>query len=180
MRYDPVAITLHWLLAVLIITMLIMGFVMDDLPVSAKFVVYNLHKSIGITIIGLSVFRLIWRLLNPPPPLPEAMPRSQRFLAETAHWMLYAFMILMPLSGWLLISANPKFPVVFFGLGHAPFLPMPPLADPRATAHMLGGVHYFLGLAGAGLIVLHVAAALQHHFIKRDGILHRMLPSVTR
>lgn len=175
-RYDSVAVTLHWLIAALIILMLAVGLVMEGLPVSIKFVVYNLHKSTGITIIGLSIFRLVWRLLNPPPTLPADMSRSQKFLAHTAHWMLYGFMITMPISGWLMVSALPQYPIVFFGLGEAPFLPMPQLADPKAASAFLKSIHETLADGALVLLAMHIGAALQHHFIKRDTILLRMLP----
>jgi cytochrome b561 len=177
-RYDPVAVFLHWTIGLLIILMLGGGFLMEDLPISIKFTVYNLHKSIGITIIALSIFRLVWRLLNPPPALPDRLPVWQKFASHAAHWALYAFMIAMPLSGWLMVSALPKYPIVFFGLGEAPFLPMPELADAKAVSAQLGEIHETLALGGVALILLHIGAALQHHFILRDGILRRMLPQV--
>lgn len=175
-HYDPVAIALHWVIALLIIIMLAVGFLMEDFPISIKFLVYNLHKSIGITIIGLSIFRLVWRLLNPPPALPAAMPRSQKFLAHAAHWMLYGFMLAMPMSGWLMVSAVPKYPIVFFGFGEAPFLPMPAMDDPKAVAGLFSDAHEIMAIGGALLIALHIGAALQHHFMKHDDILFRMLP----
>ena len=179
-RYDSVAVFLHWAIGLLIIVMLGGGFFMENLPISVKFTVYNLHKSIGITIIGLSIFRLIWRLLNPPPALPDSLPSWQKMASHAAHWALYAFMIAMPLSGWLMVSALPKYPIMFFGLGEAPFLPMPELIDAKATNGQLKEIHETLAIGGIALIVLHIGAALQHHFIHRDEILRRMLPRFIR
>lgn len=175
-RYDPIAVALHWVMALLIIFMLALGFLMGDFPITIKFTAYNLHKSIGITIIALSLFRLVWRLLNPPPALPSTMSGREKFLAHAAHAMLYGLMIGLPLSGWLMVSALPKYPIVFFGLGEAPFLPMPPLNDAKMVNAWLNEVHELLAYGGAALILLHLGAALQHHFVKRDAILLRMLP----
>ncbi len=156
--------------------MLPIGFLMEDFPISIKFLTYNAHKSIGLIIIGLSIFRLVWRLLNPPPALPDSVPRNQQRLAHAAHWGLYAFMILMPLSGWIMVSANPKFPIDFFGLGNAPFLPLPHLDDPKATSALFNSAHYFIALGGIALLLAHIGAALKHHYVNHDSILHRMLP----
>ena len=175
-RYDPVAIFLHWSIALMILLMLPMGFLMEDAPSSLKPLIYNLHKSIGLTIIALSLFRIVWRLLNPPPALPDSMPRSQKILAHAAHWALYAFIIGMPLSGWLMVSATAKYPIDFFGLGIAPFLPMPHLEDAKATGHMLTEWHESIAYGGIALLVVHIGAALKHHFVAHDGILQRMLP----
>lgn len=177
-RYDPVAVFLHWTMALLIITMLIIGLIMEDVqPLSLRFLVINLHKATGITILALSVFRLVWRFMNPPPSLPATMPLWERLAAHASHWALYTFIIVMPLSGWLMVSASAKYPIVFFGLGEAPFIPMP--AD-AALAKSIGGLsrttHEWLGYGAIALIVVHVAAALKHHFINRDFVLLRMLP----
>lgn len=175
-RYDPVAVTLHWLIAVLILTLLVVGFTMEDYPMSIRFQAFNLHKATGITILALSVFRLIWRLLNPPPAYPISMKPWEKLAANSVHWALYAFIILMPLSGWIMVSATPKYPIVFFGMGEAPFLPMPAGINAAATHEWFESAHYYLALGGIALLLVHVGAALKHHFIQRDGVLHRMLP----
>ncbi len=175
-RYDPVAVTLHWLIAVLILVMLIVGFTMENYPMSLRFTAFNLHKATGIAILTLSVFRLIWRLLNPPPALPATMPFWEKAAAHLSHWALYAFIIAMPLTGWIMVSATPKYPIIFFWLGEAPFLPMPKAIDTHATHEWFEGAHYYLALGGIALILVHILAALKHHFIDRDIVLIRMLP----
>lgn len=177
-RYDPVAVFLHWTMALLIIGMLALGLTMEEIqPLSLRFDAINLHKSVGILLLGLSVFRLLWRFMNPPPALPPGMPGWQRFASHVSHWALYAFIIIMPLSGWLMISASAKYPIVFFFLGEAPFIPMP--AD-KALAGQIGNlsheVHEYLGYGAMALIAVHVGAALKHHLFQRDTVLTRMLP----
>jgi cytochrome b561 len=175
-RYDPVAVTLHWLIALAIITMIPVGFFMEDFPISIRFDTYNLHKSIGLTVLALSIFRLIWRLMNPPPPLPEGMKKHEKLLAHAAHWLLYFLMVAMPLSGWLMVSAERKYPTVFFFMGEAPFIPMPVGMDPKATHEFFYYTHEYLAFGAVALIALHVAAALKHHYLDKDTILSRMLP----
>ena len=175
-RYDPVAVTLHWLIALSIIAMIPLGFFMGDLPMSIRFDAYALHKSIGITVLALSIFRLIWRLMNPPPALPLTMSASEKFLAQSAHWFLYFLIVAMPLSGWLMVSAAPKYPTVYFWTGEVPFIPMPPDIDAKATARFFAIYHQRFAYGALFLIIVHVGAALKHHFINRDTVLLRMLP----
>ena len=176
-RYDPVAVTLHWVIALSIFAMIPLGFFMEDLPISIKFDAYTIHKSLGITVLALSLLRLIWRLLNPPPALPEGMKPYEKFLAHAAHWGLYFLMIAMPLTGWLMVSAMRKYPTVFFWLGEVPFIPMPQGIDAKATAEWFEEIHELLAFGAIALIALHVAAALKHHYIYKDTTLTRMLPT---
>lgn len=176
-RYNAVAIALHWAIAALIILMLVMGQVMEDLPDTLKFTTFVLHKSIGITILGLSVFRLIWRLMNPPPALPESMKPHEKLLAHAAHWGLYFLMLAMPLSGWAFVSALQKYPTVFFWMGEVPFLPLPEGIDKKAMSDLLKEAHELFANGAIALIVLHVAAALKHQYIDKDTVLARMLPA---
>ncbi|MFZ4541742.1 MAG: cytochrome b, partial [Rickettsiales bacterium] len=165
-RYDPVAVTLHWVIALSILTMLPLGFWMESLPISIRFDAFAFHKSLGITILALSIFRLIWRLMNPPPALPEIMTCLEKFTANTVHWLLYFFMIAMPLTGWLMVSADRKYPIEFFWFSTAPFIPMPTDIDPKATHEAFEDLHYYLGWGAMILIFGHAAAALKHHFIE--------------
>ena len=114
LRYDPVAVTLHWFIAISIILMIPLGLFMEDLPIAIRFDAFVFHKSLGITVLALSIFRLIWRLLNPPPALPDSMTPLEKFSANAVHWVLYFLMIAMPLTGWLMVSASNKFPTMFF------------------------------------------------------------------
>jgi len=175
-RYDPVAVTLHWVTALSIIAMIPLGFFMRDLPIAIRFDAYAVHKSIGLVVLVLSVFRLVWRFLNPPPALPAGMKPVEQLLAKAAHWVFYGLIIAMPLSGWLMVSASRKFPTVFFWLGEVPFIPMPEGIDGKETAHMFKEYHEAFAYGAIVLIILHIAAALKHHFIVRDDVLRRMLP----
>lgn len=178
MRYDAVAVTLHWVTALCIIAMIPLGFFMGDLPISIRFDAYAVHKSLGLTVLGLSIFRLIWRLLNPPPALPAGMKPYERMLAKTTHWLFYALIVAMPLSGWLMVSASRKYPTVYFWLGEVPFIPMPMGIDGKATSDMFRQYHELLAYGALVLIVLHVGAALKHHLVLKDDVLRRMLPRV--
>ena len=176
LRYDPIAVSLHWIIALSIITMIPLGFFMGDLPITIKFSAYTLHKSLGITILALSVFRLIWRFMNPPPALPDGMKPIEKLLANTAHWLLYFLMVAMPLTGWLMVSASRKYPTIYFWLGEVPFIPMPAGIDGKATTDMFKEYHETLAYGAIFLVTLHVAAAIKHHVIVKDTVLTRMLP----
>lgn len=176
MRYDPVAVTLHWLMALLILAMIPLGFFMGDLPESVRYDTYAIHKSTGLVVLALSLVRLYWRLKNPPPPLPETMQTSERLIARASHWLFYVAMIGMPLTGWLMVSASQKYPTVFYWTVTVPFLPLPEGIDPKASARMFHDYHEWFAYGALLLIVLHVSAALRHHFIRRDTVLVRMLP----
>ncbi len=171
-RYTHAAIALHWLLALLITATFALGAYMHELPFSpTRLKLFNWHKWAGITILALSALRLLWRLWKrPPPALP--MPAWQAIAAQGAHWALYALFFAVPLMGWAYSSAA-GFPVVVFGV-----LPLPDFvhAD-RALAEVLKERHGQLAWALAAVVVLHVLAAVKHHFIDRDGTLRRMLPS---
>ena len=176
-RYDSVAVTLHWVTAICIIAMIPLGFFMGDLPISIKFDAYAVHKSIGITVLGLSIFRLVWRLMNPPPALPTGMKNYEYILAKLTHWLFYFLIIAMPLSGWIFVSASQKYPTVYFWMGEVPFLPMPEGIDAKATNELFKEFHETLAYGAIALITLHIAAALKHRFIMRDDVLARMLPN---
>lgn len=174
--YTTTARLLHWLMAVLILGMLGLGFYMADLKLSpAKLQLYSWHKWIGISLLLLAVARIAWRLAHPAPPLPESLPAWQRRAAHTLHGLLYGLLLAIPLSGWLMSSAK-GFQTVWWGVVPLPDL----LAKDPALGAWLGTVHLTLNLALAVLLLLHVAAALKHHFIDRDEVLARMLPLARR
>ncbi len=169
--YSLPAIGAHWLVAVLILALLPLGFYMEGLPLSpTKLQLYSWHKWMGITVLVLAALRLGWRLVRrPPPPLPA--PAWQQQIAELTHVLLYVLMFAVPLSGWLMSSAK-GFPVVWFGL-----LPLPDLVGKDAAlGDLLKEVHMVLNLGLAALVALHLAGALKHHLIDRDSTLFRMLP----
>lgn len=179
-RFGWVAITLHWVLAAAILFMVYLGLYMTD---AEDYEAYQLHKSLGITILALSLLRLIWRFVDPPPPLPTTMPAWEKFAAHASHWGFYALMIGIPLSGWLYVSASPNSDFVttnIWGVFDLPLIPPLPtlenredLADTFEDAHGWLAIYALLGLAG-----LHVLAALKHHFWDRDRVLHAMAPVI--
>lgn len=170
-RYTLVAIVLHWLLALAIVVAFCVGVYMSDLPVSpTRLKLYNWHKWAGICILALSALRLLWRLLNRPP-ADVPMPAWQTKAAHLTHGLMYALFFAVPLAGWAYSSAA-GFPIVLFGV-----LPLPDFVGPdKALAESLKPLHPTLAFALAGLVVLHVAGALKHQFVDRDGLLERMRP----
>lgn len=170
-RYTPVAIALHWLLALLILGALGLGVYMVDLPFSPqRLKLYNWHKWAGVTILLLSAARLLWRLTHRPPADPP-MPAWQRRAAHATHAALYGLFFAIPLVGWAYSSAA-GFPIVWFGV-----LPLPDFVPvDKDLAEAIKPWHGRLAWLLAALVLLHVAAALKHHFIDRDGLLQRMRP----
>jgi len=168
-RYSGIAIALHWLLAAALMASFCVGLFMSDMATSPlKLKLYNWHKWAGITILALSGLRLLWRLGHRPPP-DVAMPHWQQRAAHLTHALMYGLFFAVPLAGWAYSSAA-GFPVVLFGVWPLPdFMP----AD-RALAEAIKPWHGNLAFALAALVLLHVAAALKHHFIDRDGLLRRM------
>jgi len=169
LKYNGVARTLHWIIALAIITEITLGLGHDAWRDS--FPVMPIHKAIGITILALSLFRLCWRLAHPAPPLPATMPHWQVGLAHGLHWLFYAMIIAVPLSGWIMSSAG-KYPLEWFGLFDIPKWPVMK-GSPLANAAHAG--HEVMGKLFIPLILLHVGAALYHQFLVRDGVLRRML-----
>jgi len=175
-RYNATAIGLHWLTAVLLVALFAVGIYMTGLKLSPqKLQIYAYHKWAGVTVFVLVLARLIWRSVCPPPPDPAGMPRWQALTAHGVHHLLYLLMVAIPLSGWLMSSAK-GFQTVWFGV-----LPLPDLlAKDKELGDLLQTVHKALNLSLAGLVLVHAAAALKHHFIDRDGVLLRMLPASGR
>ncbi len=171
-RYTRTAIALHWLLALLIVGNLALGLYMSGLAFSmARLKLYNWHKWAGAVILALSAARLVWRLMHRPPPSPP-MPGWQRQAARATHALLYALFFAVPLAGWA-YSSSAGFPVVVFGV-----LPLPDwVVVDRRLADVLKPLHKWLALSLAALVLVHVAAALKHHFVDRDGLLKRMRPA---
>ena len=176
-RYGPVAIALHWLLALMILGSVCLGLSMTGLPLSPlRLKLYNWHKWAGVTILALSAVRLLWRLSHPPPSLPAhiraAMPGWQLAAHRGLHLLLYLLFFAVPLLGWA-YSSSLGFPVVWLGV-----LPLPDFVpvDKDFAEAVLKPLHKIgaFGLAAAALV--HAAAALKHHFVDRDGLLDRMSP----
>jgi cytochrome b561 len=171
-RYNWQAIALHWLLAVLIIGMLILGYSLEDIPrnTPARGFYVNLHKSFGVLALLLVLVRLGWRFTHRPPPLEASMPRWQAVAAAWSHRLLYLCILLQPLSGYLGSSFG-KYGVKFFGIE----LPNWGWED-KALRGFFGEVHEAVGFALVVLIAIHVLAALKHLLIDRDQVFQRMLP----
>jgi cytochrome b561 len=193
-RYTAVAIVLHWAIAAAILFMNPLGFWMHIQAEHGNltrgvFEAYQLHKSIGLTVLALSLVRLGWRLTNPPPPLPAHMPGWERFAAKAAHWAFYGLMIGLPLSGWFYVSAGWSIhdnaslavPTRWFGLLEVPHLfgLSSASADMReSAAEAAFTAHWVLAYAAIGLAALHIAAALKHHWFDRDETLAHMVPGL--
>ncbi len=170
-RYTTTAIALHWLLALAILGSFSLGFYMSDLPLSPQRVkLYNWHKWAGVTILALSAVRLLWRLTHRPPADPP-MPAWQQRAAHLAHGALYVLFFAVPLAGWAYSSAA-GFPIVWFGV-----LPLPDFVPvDKALAEAIKPVHGWLAWSLIAIAALHIAAALKHQFVERDGLIGRMLP----
>jgi cytochrome b561 len=170
-RYGWLAILLHWLMAVLLILLVVLGLYMTRIPISPlKLKLYGWHKQLGILALILVVGRLLWRLINQRPVFPFVMPDWEKFAALSAHWTFYACMFLLPISGWLLTSAA-GLPVSFFGWGVLPDF----IAPNESQRLWLTQIHNWLAYLLIGLLCLHTLAAFKHHFINKDDILRRML-----
>ena len=171
-HYTRTAITLHWLIALLICAAFPLGLYMHDLPLSPhKLRMYSYHKWIGVTVFLFAVVRLSWRISHRPPALPDSMANWEKSVAHAMHFALYALIFLAPLSGWLMSSAK-GFQTVWFGM-----LPLPDLVGKdKELGNTLQEVHEALNFLMLGLMLAHAGAALKHHVIERDDVLARMLP----
>ncbi|MBA5727965.1 cytochrome b [Bombella sp. TMW2.1889] len=175
-RYGPVAIILHWVIALLLIFMIGLGLYMDHIPVSDPTPLHQLHKSVGIVTMLLIVVRIIWRLTHRAPALPKDMPTAQRVVAGGMEGLLYLFQIFLPVTGWLMVSAM-AMPIVLFGLVSWPLIPLPQsVMDSGYLAEIMPDVHNWLAWSFGGFIALHVLAALHHRFIRKDQVVDRILP----
>lgn len=163
---------LHWLIALLVFMQVGIGLYVDDLLVSlARLQWLSRHKSLGLLIFALVVFRLAWRRFNSAPPLPVTMPVIERRLAAFTHGLLYFLLLTAPVAGWLHASAA-GLGASFFGWFSLPA----PVGKNAALAEIFHGTHSILVKSLAVVIVLHVAAALRHALLLRDGVMGRMLP----
>lgn len=173
-RYTNIAIAFHWLIALAILGNLALGkytVAMELSPQKLKF--FSYHKWLGVTIFGLVVLRIVWRLTHRPPTLPDGMRAWEKRVAHASHFMLYALTLAVPLTGWLFSSAS-GFKTVYLGL-----LPIPDLlGKDKAVADALKFAHHNLNFVMTVLVLLHVLAALKHHFRDRDDVLARMVPGL--
>ena len=185
-RYDNVAVALHWVIALAIIANIALGLYFGDLPRSdpGKFQLAQIHKSIGLSVLVLSLARVGWRLSHPVPPLPEDMSAMLRLLARTTQFLLYVLIVAIPLSGWAMASASPfGLPTRFFGLVEWPQIAY--FADMTRAQKMplherLEDLHALLAWSAIVLVPIYVAGALYHQFVRRDAVVARMLPGLSR
>lgn len=173
-RYSRGAIAFHWVIAALVLFNLFVGLFHESLLEGVR--VMPAHKALGMLVLLLTLARIGWRLAHKPPHFPDAMQAWEKVTAKTVHFILYALLLIMPLTGWLL-SSNPERPrpIDWFGLFQIPVLPATP--GIAGTAHE---AHELLGYLMAALVVIHIAAALRHHFVLRDRVLARMAPALDR
>ncbi len=170
--YGNITKLLHWLIAVLVIGMLIFGLILVKLPNShLKSILIDLHKSVGLTILLLMIIRLYWRFVDPIPVLPITVPPWEKLAARTVQALFYLVLFIMPVSGWLMSSFGGH-PVIFW----AWFNTALPVAKNTHLAENLFTVHSVIAWVIIGLLVLHIGAALKHHFIEKNNVLRRMLP----
>lgn len=171
-RWGSLSQLFHWLIVALILVQAALGLTGLLLPLGMeKLAVLARHKSIGMTILGLAVLRLLWRWLNPTPPLPSNLKPYERWLAHFTHVSLYVLLFAMPLTGWMMSSAR-GFPVSWFNLFQLPDL----VPKNRALYDAMVTTHAALASTLAVVVALHVAGAIKHHFVLKDDTLRRMLP----
>lgn len=171
-KYSKTAIVLHWTIAVLVIYNIAAALLTEGLPKPVHEFLMGLHLSFGILILLLAVARLAWRLMNKPPARPDGLAAWETWLARIVHILFYALIILLPLSGWVWMSAE-GYPVNMFGLFDMPSLPV---EKSKALAHVMHERHELLGYAMLILVVLHVAGALKHQYLDKWPFVQRMWP----
>jgi cytochrome b561 len=171
-RYGAIAQLFHWTIAALIVVQFVLINLADgNASKLQQLGLIARHKSFGMTVLMLAALRLLWRLFNPPPQLPAGMKRYERVLAKLTHVVFYVLLFAMPLSGWLMSSAK-GYTVSWFGVFSWPNL----IAQDKANFELLKQTHDILAGALFYLAILHILAALKHHFWNKDDVLRRMLP----
>lgn len=184
-RYSAVAIALHWLIAALILTNIGLAWTFNNTPQGLTwFKLIQLHKSIGITVLLLSLARLAWRLVNPPPPEAASLKPWERIASRVVHWGFYVIMIGLPLSGWVMVSASLRgLPTLLYGAipwPHIAPIHALPMDARKAWSHWSENAHGLLAWMTYALVVLHVGAAMKHWLIDRDTVIGRMVPFLSR
>jgi cytochrome b561 len=181
-RYTRTAITLHWVIALLIVCNVILGLSADYLPDDRVRLVIDTHKSIGITVLGLATMRVLWRLTHRPPPLPSGYPGWERAAAHAAHVALYVVMFALPLTGWIHDSAwkdAASHPMKLFGVVPWPRVEFVMNVEPEARERLhdqFGAFHAWAGYILYALFAIHLLGALKHQFVDREPELQRMMP----
>jgi len=180
-QFGAVTKALHWTIALIVICLLVVGLVMGHIPntpdwVQIKLQAYSLHKSFGMTVLALMICRICWHIYSHRPDEVESIPRWQKVAAQSVHYSLYVLLIAQPLTGWIFSSAHGR-SVNFFGLVTLPDL----VGNDQNTGNHYGRtfdtLHEVIGYAILAIVLLHIAAALKHHFVEKDAVLKRMLPA---
>jgi cytochrome b561 len=175
-RYSVTAQIFHWLIAALIITQFVLAKMQEHLPLGVrKLALLARHKSVGMTILMLAILRLAWRLRHRAPPLPSAMRPYERWAAQATHAAFYVLLFAMPLTGWMMSSAK-NYSVSWFGLFTWPNL----IGKNEQAFEVLRSTHDIMSNVLFAIAVLHILAALKHHFWDRDDVLLRMIPFTQR
>ncbi len=180
--YTRLAMLLHWLVAILMIGNILLIWSSDYVPDDTVRPIIDTHKSIGITVLGLAILRILWRFANKPPPLPDSYPAIEKRAAHAAHWVLYGLMFALPLSGWAhdsAWSAAASHPMFLFGLVPWPRIGFLQGFDPKAQDwwhDTLGLIHTWFGYVLLAMLALHVLGALKHQFLDREREFRRILP----
>jgi len=174
--YDAMARFFHWTIVVFILLLIPIGLIMSDLdPGPLQDTLFVTHESLGLTVFILALLRLVWRLSHPPPPPSRDLTRLEIIGSTAVHWLLYALILAMPVSGYLFVVAG-DFPLTYFGLADAPRL----VAKSKALSDLAETTHLTLQYAIYALALMHAGAALHHYFFRRNDVLYRMLPSLRR
>jgi cytochrome b561 len=180
-RYSAVAILLHWGIAAALALQIFLGWRLEDEEVFVRSGLLRLHKSIGILVLVLTLARLLWRFWRPPLPRRNPLKPIEQTLAQWVHVGFYVVLLVLPLSGWALVSIRSAVAFQLFGFVPWPHLPLPSLLSPghqEALSDNLGSVHAWIAWLTIGLLGLHVTGALRHHFISQDATVSRILPGV--
>jgi cytochrome b561 len=171
-NYSSMMKFLHWLIGLTVIAMLLMGFFLDDIPKAYKGTAYMLHKSTGITLLILMLIRLVVVFIQGKPQFPASMSSWEKSLSTTVQFCFYVFLILMPLSGWIMSVAADKIPS-YFNLFQ---LTLPGIPQDKALAKFMNQSHEVMAWILSALVILHILGALKHHYIDKDDVLRSMLP----
>jgi cytochrome b561 len=173
-RYSRGAMTFHWVIALLIVCNFVLVWVAEDKPEAEEARLVGFHMAVGLTILALTVLRVAWRFMNPPPPFADTLKAWEIALAKVVHGLFYFLMVAIPLAGWGMVSSFTKGgPISWFGLFDVPALPV---GWDKATTDVLHESHEVLAILMLVLIALHLAGALKHQFLDRDGTMARMAP----
>tara|TARA_R110002049_G_scaffold10127_2_gene50289 strand:+ start:84944 stop:86137 length:1194 start_codon:yes stop_codon:yes gene_type:complete len=178
LRFGSVTKAFHWLTALLILTLIPLGWYADELPydtapeLARKAWLFSLHKTLGVSVFFVALLRILWAATQPRPALLNADHKLEAFAAETVHWLLYGALVIVPLSGWIGHAAAAGFAPIWWPFGqNLPLVPKNP-----AIEHIASAVHFYAGRMLILALLLHIMGALKHHVIDRDATLRRMLP----